>query len=129
MLILLLKQLSCASVGGKTLISNNIVHVAAIQYKCMVRTELLERQDKRQSSDGMKQRLRIELSGETSWLVRTETLSRMSEKQERQTELKIEKASGWKNMLVQFEVLKVMVLRIQIICDVTLSVHKWFLVL
>jgi hypothetical protein len=110
------------------LISNNIVYVAAIQYKCTVRIEL-ERRDKRQSSDGMKQGLRIELSGETSWLVRTETLSRMSEKQERQTELKIGKASGWKNMLVQFEALRVMLLRIQIICDVTLSVNKWFLVL
>jgi len=53
----------------------------------------------------------------------------MFEKQERQTELKIGKASGWKNMLVQFEVLRAMLLRIQIICDVTMSVHKWFLVL
>ena len=107
---------------------NNIVHVAVIQYKCTIRLEL-ERQDKRQSSDGMKQGLHIELSGKTSWLVRTETLSRMFEKQERQTELKIGKASGWKNMPVKFEVLRAILLRIQIICDVTLSVHKWFLVL
>jgi hypothetical protein len=61
---------------------NNIVHVAVTQYKCTVRLEL-ERQDKRRSSDGMKQELRIELAGKTSWLVRTETLSRMFEKQER----------------------------------------------
>jgi hypothetical protein len=57
---------------------NNAVQVAVIQHKSMARIEL-ERQDKRQSSDGMKQGLRIELSGKTSWSVRTETLSRMGE--------------------------------------------------
>jgi hypothetical protein len=53
----------------------------------------------------------------------------MFETEERQTELKIGKASRWKNMLVLFEVRRAMLLlRIQIFCDVTLSVHTWFVV-